>query len=193
MMFISHFIFYTTGVLLFSSTTNLLNSVQLTIALLLGYFFSGVPDIDSEKSWISRKIPLLPGIIGRFTTHRGIFHTPLPLAILAAIPSILLSEKYYSNTFWFFAIYSPMVSHILTDSLTSGSRKIMFFYPISKKGAGLSLFRTGSKKEVVLLISGIALSSYLLFHYEKHFELAILWAILFLNLKRIYYIFFKKK
>jgi inner membrane protein len=112
---------------------------------------SVIPDIDSHKSKIGKKIKPVSFLINFFLGHRGIFHSVfLPLLI-----SLLILLINYELTIAFFIGY---LSHLVLDSLTPGG--IMLFYPFSKKRLK-GFIRTGSLVENILFILLLILCFYI--------------------------------
>jgi len=94
------------------------------VFLLLVGLFSLLPDIDSPKSKIGRKIPVISHILNFIFGHRKIFHSmffPVGLFVLFYLLGL---------SFVGFCILIGGLSHIIGDSLTREG--INFFYPLGK-------------------------------------------------------------
>ena len=131
------------------STHNLFSQIIFCIILLAS---TSLPDIDTKDSKISRKIPILPSILSIFTTHRGIIHSIYPVIILSAI-------LYPYNSFYTLAFIIGYLSHLILDALTL--QGINFLHPFTQfhiKG----FIKTGSILELILFISLIAISAFLI-------------------------------
>ncbi len=120
------------------------------IAILL--IASVIPDIDSYKSKIGKKIKPVSFLINVFLGHRGIFHSVF-LPVLISLLILLLSHE---AAIAFFAGY---LSHLVLDSLTPEG--VMFLYPFSKRRTK-GFIRTGSLVENILFILLLVLCFYIL-------------------------------
>jgi len=117
--------------LLIISSFDIQNKTIFIIILLIA---SVLPDIDSYKSKIGKKVKPLSFLINIFLGHRGIFHSVFLLILI----SLLIMLASYEITIAFFVGY---LSHLILDSLTPEG--VMFFYPFSKKKTK-GFIRTGS-------------------------------------------------
>jgi len=95
---------------------------------------SSLPDIDSYKSKVGRKIKPISFLINLFFRHRGIFHSPFLLILISMVIIIIKIEIAA-------AFFIGYLSHLVLDSLTPEG--VMFFYPFSKKRTK-GFIRTGS-------------------------------------------------
>jgi len=130
-MFRTHLVFSFLIGLLIISSFDIQNKTIFIIILLIA---SVLPDIDSYKSKIGKKVKPLSFLINIFLGHRGIFHSVFLLILI----SLLIMLASYEITIAFFVGY---LSHLILDSLTPEG--VMFFYPFSKKKTK-GFIRTGS-------------------------------------------------
>jgi inner membrane protein len=83
-----------------------------------------LPDLDETKSYLGRRVPLLPGLSKFLFGHRGIYHS-LPFAILLAL---------FINIFSFktaVAIFIGYMSHLFLDATTK--QGIQPFWPLKAR------------------------------------------------------------
>ena len=144
MRFRTHIIFSFLISLLIINCFNIQNKIIFIVILLIA---SALPDIDSYKSKVGKKIKPLSFLINIFLGHRGIFHS-LFLLILILLFIMLIN---YEITAAFFIGY---LSHLVLDSLTPEG--VMFLYPFSKKRIQ-GFIRTGSLFENILFVLLLAL------------------------------------
>ncbi|PIN78630.1 metal-dependent hydrolase [Candidatus Woesearchaeota archaeon CG_4_10_14_0_2_um_filter_33_10] len=144
MRFRTHIIFSFLISLLIINSFNIQNKIIFIVILLIA---SALPDIDSYKSKVGKKIKPLSFLINIFLGHRGIFHS-LFLLILILLFIMLIN---YEITAAFFIGY---LSHLVLDSLTPEG--VMFLYPFSKKRIQ-GFIRTGSLFENILFVLLLAL------------------------------------
>jgi len=131
MMFRTHLIFSFLIGLLIITSFNIQNKIIFIAILLIA---SIIPDIDSYKSKIGKKIKPLSFLINIFLGHRGIFHSLFLLILISFVIAIVKTEPAI-------AFFIGYLSHLLLDSLTPEG--VMFFYPFSKKRTK-GFIRTGS-------------------------------------------------
>jgi len=148
-MFRTHLVFSFLIGLLIISSFDIQNKTIFIIILLIA---SVLPDIDSYKSKIGKKVKPLSFLINIFLGHRGIFHSVFLLILI----SLLIMLASYEITIAFFVGY---LSHLILDSLTPEG--VMFFYPFSKKKTK-GFIRTGSLVENILFVLLLVLCFYML-------------------------------
>lgn len=103
-----------------------------------------IPDIDHPNSAVSRKVPIVPGIISSLFGHRTFFHSLLFVALVAAglfsfIPFML-----------YLGFLIGIVSHLIGDMMTV--RGIKLFYPFGDFISFPIVFKTGGIVEYTLLV-----------------------------------------
>lgn len=152
-MFKTHLAFSLLIALLITAFFNIQDKIYFIVILTLA---SSFPDIDSDKSKIGRKFPIVSKLINLFFGHRGIFHSIFP-------PLILLFIFWYFNLFYIgLAIFIGYLTHLIADSITIEG--INFLYPFSNfriKG----LIRTGSLVESLLFLILIAINSIFIYRF----------------------------
>jgi len=131
MMFRTHIIFSFLISFLIISSFDIQNKIVFVVILLIA---SALPDIDSYKSKVGKKIKPISFLINIFLGHRGIFHS-LFLPILISMLIAIINQEIAA------AFFIGYLSHLVLDSLTPEG--VMFFYPFSKKRTK-GLIRTGS-------------------------------------------------
>lgn len=105
-----------TGILLSSAlTTN-------PIGIAVGALAALLPDIDEPNSMLSRKIPIIPHIVG-FFGHRKITHSLLG-AFLFSVPMFIWLPEYLT------VFVAGYLSHLVLDSMTNMGTPWLF--PIEK-------------------------------------------------------------
>jgi len=149
MMFRTHLLFSFLIGLLIINSFNIQNKIVFIIIILLA---SALPDIDSYKSKIGKKIKLISFLINLFFRHRGIFHSLfllIPISVFIAIINPEIAAAFFIG----------YLSHLVLDSLTPEG--IMLFYPFSKKRIQ-GFIRTGSLFENMLFILLLVLCFYII-------------------------------
>lgn len=107
---------FATGILLSAAlTTNPAGIVVGSLAALL-------PDIDEPNSMLSRKIPIIPHVVG-FFGHRKITHSLLGVFLFSIPVWIWLSE-------YLLIFIAGYLSHLLLDTMTSMGTPWLF--PVGK-------------------------------------------------------------
>jgi len=144
MRFRTHIIFSFLISLLIINSFNIQNKIIFIVILLIA---SALPDIDSYKSKVGKKIKPLSFLINIFLGHRGIFHS-LFLLILILLFIMLINYEIAA------AFFIGYLSHLVLDSLTPEG--VMFLYPFSKKRIQ-GFIRTGSLFENILFVLLLAL------------------------------------
>lgn len=103
-----------------------------------------IPDIDSPRSKIGRKVPVPSHLIGFFIGHRTLFHSlviPAFLSILTYILKEMESASLFPVLFLVGSIDLGYILHIILDSLTKEG--VPLLYPFSDRYFGLKLVREG--------------------------------------------------
>lgn len=148
-MFRTHLIFSFLIGLLIINSFNIQSKIIFIIIMLIA---SALPDIDSYRSKIGKKIKPISFLINLFFRHRGIFHSPFILMLISLVIALINHEIAA-------AFFIGYLSHLILDSLTPGG--VMFFYPFSKKRTK-GFIRTGSLFENILFILLLTLCFYML-------------------------------
>lgn len=112
-------------------------------AMAVGGIAALLPDIDEPNSKISKRIPMVPCIIGGLFGHRTITHSLTGL-FLFALPVFLFWKEYL------IVFLAGYLSHLVLDSFTKTG--VPIGYPFIKEYYGPRLIRTGSLAEVVFFI-----------------------------------------
>jgi len=178
-----------TGVSIVAATALQLPIIPLVMGAIVG---SGIPDLDTEKSKISRKIlifnsrtalkityciiglaaiingPILLKLVGVFlilaaiSGHRKFTHSFLGFLSFCSICLFVMYSYSGMIRYTFFGLIIGYATHILADSFSNHG--IELFWPIYEKKFGFRLIRTGKMSEYVFLaVSAIVL--YVLFNY----------------------------
>src|SRR3989338_1398562 len=124
----------------------------LFVAMVL--FATMLPDIDTIRSHIGKKVRVISMIINFFSKHRGFFHSLTFTLILSAV--LLLISPFTALAF--FTGYSM---HILADSFTIEG--IEPFWPLKQKISGV--IRTNGIIEKILFFVFLAMDAVFLFAY----------------------------
>jgi len=127
--------------LIFASTLNT-SLVDKFLIVLITIFASLLPDIDSPKSTLGRKIK----IIAVLSKHRGVMHSIIPLL------GIYLLVNYFVGFNYAFAFATGFASHILLDLIT---KEGIHFWPTGIKIRGP--VRVGGFLEYIFLLGQILL------------------------------------
>ncbi|NBH61793.1 metal-dependent hydrolase [Anaerotruncus sp. 80] len=117
-----------------------------------------LPDIDHTRSKVSRSsaaAKITSYAVSAVTKHRGFFHTPLFVLILAlalgTVINILPNDDFVLAA-WslYFGLLPGMLSHLLLDTCNPGG--IMWLYPVSNKKLSILPIKTGSLGEIAVAI-----------------------------------------
>ena len=118
-------------------------SMAATVLFLIGLI---IPDIDSQNSHVSRKVPIVHSITNMFTRHRGFVHSIFTGILIAIGIGFLLNINNYDLAIagWFFIGY---LIHLSTDALTPhGVKPFAPFSPYTIRGP----IRSGSNHEQII-------------------------------------------
>lgn len=138
-----------------------------TAAILSGAIIGSLlPDIDHTRSKISRSsavTQVASFAVSAATKHRGFFHTPLFVLILAValntcIPLLPLNAVHETAQTISYGLIPGMLSHLLLDTCNPGG--IMWLFPFSKKHYHVLSIKTSGLGEFVfsaVLIAFLAL------------------------------------
>jgi len=149
MRFRTHLAFSFLISILIIDSFNIQNKIIFIVVLLIA---SALPDIDSYKSKLGKKIKPISFLINILLGHRGIFHSPFLLILISMVIAIINIEIAV-------AFFIGYLSHLVLDSLTPEG--VMFFYPFSKKRTK-GFIRTGSLWENIFFILLLVLCFYML-------------------------------
>ncbi|MDD4877739.1 MAG: metal-dependent hydrolase [Candidatus Nanoarchaeia archaeon] len=105
-------------------------------------FASILPDIDTTKSVIGKRLWPVSSFLSIFTRHRGFFHT-------IWIPLAAFGIGFYFNIGLFAAFTMGYLVHLLSDAMTSEG--ISLFSPVLKRRTK-GFIKTGSALEYVFLV-----------------------------------------
>jgi len=98
-------------------------AIPITAGLL-----AAAPDLDTYAA------RLLGIPYGSFFGHRGFFHTPFFLAILACVAAIVIGRGAPRTCLWLSLVYAmSAITHPLLDMLTDGGAGIMAIFPFSEQ------------------------------------------------------------
>lgn len=117
-----------------------------------------LPDIDHSRSKISRSsavAQITSYAVSAVAKHRGFFHTPLFVLILAVVLGSaiqILQGKELVLAAWslYFGLLQGMLSHLLLDTCNPGG--IMWLYPVSSKRISILPIKTGGLGEIAVAI-----------------------------------------
>ncbi len=138
MMFYSHL------VLGIAFALPLLNANPLSLsAVFLG---SLLPDIDTPRSYLGRRLPGISALFSSILRHRGITHSLLAWALLTLL-SIFLCSRLGAGFIIAESFSLAYLSHIAGDFLTSEG--VPIFLPLKARRFSLGLFSTGSAGEML--------------------------------------------
>ncbi len=89
---------------------------------------AAAPDLDT---YVARSLGLP---YGSFFGHRGFFHTPFFLVILASVIAIVVARGASRTALWLALVYAvSAITHPLLDMLTDGGAGIMLLFPCSEQ------------------------------------------------------------
>ncbi|MCP3682507.1 MAG: metal-dependent hydrolase [bacterium] len=136
MMLSTHLLFGLLAGLVFVDFFDIENRI-LFLAIVV--FSAAIPDIDTLKSKIGKKLEPFARVISLFT-HRGFFHSLTALMILYII--LFFLDKDIA-----LAAFIGFLSHLILDATTK--KGVMLFYPMKFKLKGF--MKTGSFTEYVVM------------------------------------------
>lgn len=122
---------------------NVLTTFLIFIIYLYSVYTGSLfPDIDHPTSYISRRLPLISGIVTRKFSHRGFMHSLLCIycLIIASFLINILFKVFYPHVYSIVSIYIQTIelgfilgylSHIFFDMLNPSG--VCIFYPNTKK------------------------------------------------------------
>ena len=149
MRFRTHLAFSFLISLLIINSFDVQNKIIFIVIMLIT---SALPDIDSYKSKLGKKIKPVSFLINIFLGHRGIFHSLFLLILISMVIAIINIEIAV-------AFFIGYLSHLVLDSLTPEG--VMFFYPFSNRRTK-GFIRTGSLFENIFFILLLALCFYMI-------------------------------
>jgi len=168
MLYRSHALIGTSAGL--STALFLHSSLTETIACTaVGYLGCLLPDIDHTKSFVSKRVPILPKIISFVFSHRGFTHSALLFFIMYFL--LLQYGGGSVSPVVQYAFLAGFTSHVLADCCTVGGVRVLWPTPIK---ISFCLFKTGSKIEfpfaIMLSVIFVCFSRYdLLIPYISKF------------------------
>lgn len=117
-----------------------------------------LPDIDHTRSKISKSSAAAQAAsyaVAAVTKHRGFFHTPLFILLVAAILSMpiqfgLSGDIHHIAWMAYIGLIPGMLSHLLLDTCNPGG--IMWLYPMRDKKFSLLPIKTSSLGEMGVTI-----------------------------------------
>ncbi|MFH1455338.1 MAG: metal-dependent hydrolase [archaeon] len=152
MMLKSHLMF---GLLIGLFGVQFLHPIQPFLFVLIVTATSTLPDIDTTRSFIGRKLPFYATILNFFFGHRGILHTVYPAVFLFILAGVL------GYPLVGFAILVGYAAHLILDALTLDGIKI--FKPFHDLHI-MGIIRTGGMFELVIFYFFFALVSYKIYY-----------------------------
>ncbi len=136
MMLSTHLLFGLLAGLVFVDFFDIENKI---IFLVIVVFSAGLPDIDTLKSKIGKKLEPFARVASLFS-HRGFFHSLTALMILYIILFFLDKEIAL-------AAFIGFLSHLILDAFTK--KGVALFYPLKFRLKGF--IKTGSFAEYIVM------------------------------------------
>ena len=124
------------------------SSLLIVCGMLIG---SLLPDIDTPKSKIGRKVPVTSHLLGFFIGHRTLFHSlavPVFLSILTFWVKRMGSVSLFPVLFLVGSVTLGYILHIILDSFTKEG--VPLLYPFSDHCFGFKLVREGGVIDYLL-------------------------------------------
>jgi len=106
-----------------------------------GAFGAVLPDIDSRRSWVGRKVRIMSDVIEHVAGHRRLFHSLAGMAGLVALVYILLRIYHPAYLILLVPFLVGYLSHLVLDTVAGG---VPWLYPLVKKRVGLTLKTDGA-------------------------------------------------
>ena len=128
--------------------------------LILVTFFSALPDIDTPKSKIGRKLPFISIPLSFFVKHRGITHSIFPII------GLYILFDYFNLGYLALAIALGYFTHLIGDGVSKEG--VNFLYPLTTLHLR-GFFKVGGKTESIILIALIILNIFFFFNHFKFF------------------------
>jgi len=120
---------------------------------------SALPDIDTGKSFISKRTKLVSWVF-RIFQHRGIFHS-LAFALGLSYVLFFLGQREIA-----FGLFIGYIGHLFLDSLTKEGIQFLYPLPIRFKG----FLRTNSFSETIFFYTLLGIATYFVLGYFKIFD-----------------------
>lgn len=149
MYYLTHLVF--SGVVTQGAAVLVGQPTTLIIGSMLG---SILPDIDQPKSYIGKRIPVIPGHIHKRWGHRTITHSALYMLVTAFItlPLCLINRPISGCHLWL-GFNLGSLSHILIDMLNPAGVAIL--YPNIRRFKLIGTIEVKSKRELLLAICSV--------------------------------------
>lgn len=117
-----------------------------------------LPDIDHTRSKISKSsavAQVTSHAVAAVSKHRGFFHTPLFICIVALLAGFTIQMSLNGNMLhiaWlaYNGLIPGMLSHLILDTCNPGG--IMWLYPVKDKKFSILPIKTNSMGEMVVAI-----------------------------------------
>ena len=151
MMAVSHAI---TGLVAWAVAAHHTDFTLTPLTAGVGVIASLVPDIDHPDSWIGRRLFIIAYPLSLVIKHRGMTHSLLMVATLAALASIYTEPASLWPAPWAAAFVVGYCVHLLGDAITP--RGIPLLWPWRRSFALPPGIRTGSLLEIVLVVGFVA-------------------------------------
>lgn len=138
---------------------NLSNEKVFTIVT-AGLIFGGLlPDIDTQKSYISNKYKPAKYSVSLLLKHRGFTHSLIGAVSISILLGLLLNRflSKYNSIIFMKSLCIGIISHIFLDMLNP--QGICLFYPY-KKRYSIGNFKIGGFGETILKFILLALAGY---------------------------------
>lgn len=138
-------------------------SIWMGVALIGGL----LPDIDHPKSWIGKRIPILPGLIYRLSGHRGWTHSLFALfayAVFSAALCWMLTQNLALSSLVGSGAAAGFGAHLAGDFITN--RGVPLFWP-ARARVGVSVCNTGSQTERTINIVLVLLCGWMVFEMGR--------------------------
>lgn len=114
---------------------------------------SALPDLDSHKSKLGRKVLPLSWFLETVFGHRGFVHSLFP-PLLAFIGLSYFGYEYLGG-----AVFTGYVAHLIGDAMTLEG--VAFLYPLSNKRLK-GFFKTGGVTEFIVFLVLLGLNGLVL-------------------------------
>lgn len=152
MMFYTHLAF---SFLIALLITKILTIEQEIFFIVIVCFFGTFPDIDTYKSKIGRKLPVISFFMNLIFRHRRLFHS-LFIPILLYLVFLAIGYEFIS-----LAILIGYASHIILDAITKSG--IQLLWPFFSRIRGF--IRTNSMLEKILFLFLCIVDIYIIVFY----------------------------
>ncbi len=134
---------------------------QLAIYAVAGGLGAVLPDIDSHRSLIGRKLKIISDVIEHIAGHRKLFHSLIGEAGLFGLAYILLRLSYPLYLILLLPLLVGYLSHLVLDTVAGGTP---WLYPFVKDRFGLHFETNGIMEKWFFRPAAVIIMLFVVYH-----------------------------